>query len=102
MTGIRRSGWLVVLGSGLALTVSQGPLINFTFGVFLKPLTDEFAVGRGTASVALMAGTLCSAFALPVTGYLADRLGPRHVAILASLLVGLLLTLVALLSNSLW
>jgi hypothetical protein len=44
----------VVLGSAMALTVSTGPILQFTFGVFLKPVTDDFGVARGTASLALM------------------------------------------------
>ncbi len=45
---IFRNPWWLVFGSTLALIVGNGPVIVFTFGVFLKPVTDEFGWNRGT------------------------------------------------------
>ena len=36
------AGWLVVFGSTLALVVGNGPIILFTFGVLLQPISAEF------------------------------------------------------------
>jgi MFS family permease len=75
--------WLVVLGSTLALIVGNGPIMQFTFGVFLKPLTAAFGIQRGVASFALTIGLLATALALPVVGRMADRFGPRAVGLAA-------------------
>ena len=59
--------WLIVTGSTLALTVGNGPIMQFTFGVFLKPLTAAFKVDRGTGSLALAIGLLAMGrYAYPV------------------------------------
>jgi MFS family permease len=94
--------WLVVLGSALALTVGNGPIMHFTFGVFLKPITAEFNIDRGLASLALMIGVSATAVALPFAGRLADRLGPRPFGLAAVTLFGLAIIAVGALSRSVW
>ena len=46
--------WWIVLGSTLALIVCNGPVIGFTFGLFLKPVSRSSAgaVGRCRRRVA--------------------------------------------------
>jgi hypothetical protein len=44
-------GWWVVLASGIGLAVCFGPIIVATFGIFLKPLSKEFA---GAARITLV------------------------------------------------
>ncbi len=36
-----RNPWWVVLGSTLGLTVANGPVVFFTLGLFLGPVTSE-------------------------------------------------------------
>jgi cyanate permease len=47
-----------VVGSVLGLIVGNGPILQFTFGLFLGPIAAEFGWERGTISAALM----CYAF----------------------------------------
>ncbi len=94
--------WLVVLGSTLALTVGNGPIMQFTFGVFLKPLTAAFHVERALGSLALTIGLLATAFALPIAGRLADLLGPRKLGLVAVLLFALGVAAAGLFSTSVW
>lgn len=94
--------WLVVAGSTLALTVGNGPIMQFTFGVFLKPLTAAFAVSRGLGSLALTIGLLATALSLPFVGRLADRFGCRRVGLLAVLLFALGVAAAGALSGSVW
>ena len=83
--GVRLSDrpWVVVGGSALALTVGNGPIMQFTFGVFLKPLIATFHVQRGLGSLALTIGLLATALTLPLVGWFADRFGPRRVGLVA-------------------
>ena len=50
------SPWWVVVGSTLGLTVANGPVVFFTFGLFLGPVTSEFGWDRATFSSSLLAG----------------------------------------------
>ena len=47
-----RSRWRIVYGSTLALVVCNGPVALFTFGLFLKPVSQEFGWNRGAMSAA--------------------------------------------------
>lgn len=35
-------GWWIVLVAAIGLFMCFGPIVTFTFGVFLKPLSQEF------------------------------------------------------------
>ncbi len=58
--------WLLPLGSAIALTVGNGPISVFAFGVFIKPLEAEFGWSRASISAGLSLCGLFSALALPV------------------------------------
>lgn len=94
--------WLVVLGSTLALTVGNGPIMQFTFGVFLKPLTEAFGIERGLGSLALTIGLLATALTLPAAGKLADLMGPKRLGLIAVVLFALGVAAAGLLSGSIW
>jgi MFS family permease len=71
--------WSVVVGSTLALVVCNGPVVAFTFGLFLKPISQEFGWNRGTMSAAGAAASLMIAIAVPFAGMLVDRWGARRI-----------------------
>lgn len=89
-----RNPWLLVAGAALGLVVGNGPVMQFTFGVFLQPVAAEFQVGRGTISSALLVGVVATGLCTPVVGRLMDRFGIRTVAL--PLVVGFAASLVAL------
>jgi len=76
-----RSPWWVVAGSVTGLFVCNGPVLNFTFGVFLKPIMADMGWQRGTASFALAFGELLGALTVPLLGLLMDRWTIRRVAL---------------------
>ena len=80
MKGRFRNRWWVVFASALGLLVGNGPIMQFTFGVLLTPVSREFGWNRGTVSSAIVAGLWTTAVATPVFGWLVDRLGIRVVA----------------------
>jgi MFS family permease len=79
--GILANRWWVVVATVLALIVGAGPINVFSFGVFLKPITADLGIGRGTFSVALTAHSTIGALACPVFGWMIDRWGVRPVMI---------------------
>lgn len=76
-----RNPWLLVAGAALGLVVGNGPVMQFTFGVFLQPVAAEFGVGRGTISSALLVGVVATGLCTPVVGRLMDRFGIRAIAL---------------------
>ncbi|MDA1270302.1 MAG: MFS transporter [Chloroflexi bacterium] len=64
-------GWFVVAGCVLvSFGVAGG---QFSFGVFLKPMTEEFGWSRGSLSLAFALTFMISGLLRPLAGYLADR-----------------------------
>lgn len=75
--------WLVVVGSTIALIVGNGPILLFTFGVFLKPIAEETGWSRGTMSLGVAAALTVAGLATPMVGRLIDRWGVKRVTLAA-------------------
>jgi MFS family permease len=95
-------GWWVVLASGVGMAMHFGPIIVATFGVFLKPLSQEFGWNRVQISLAFSLATLGITVALLLVGRLVDRFGARRVILPAVLLFGLSVLSLSFLSGHLW
>ena len=82
MTGERSpryEGWRVVLASSSGVFVGFGSLVVYTFGIFLKPLAEEFSWSREGISAAFGFAAMMIAVASPLLGYLFDRNRPQRV-----------------------
>jgi MFS family permease len=79
MTGLIRNRWWVVFATVCGLVVGAGPINVFTFGVFLKPITEDLGLSRGAFSSALTFHAAIAAVALPLIGWLVDRWGARRI-----------------------
>src|SRR5882762_3302828 len=66
-------GWWIVLVSAIGLAMGYGPIVSFTFGVFFKPLSQEFGWSRSQVSLAFSLSLLVISLVLPVIGRLVDR-----------------------------
>ncbi|MGK6315738.1 MFS transporter [Neorhizobium sp. DT-125] len=97
---VRSGPWLVVLGSTVGLMVSNAPIMVFTFGVFLKPITEEMGWSRGTMSLSITLFAIGSGLITPVVGRLTDRWGVRRVLLLAVTLFAASVAAVSLSSAS--
>jgi MFS family permease len=73
--------WCVVLGAMLGMIVGNSPMMLFTFGLFLKPVTSEFGWNRATFASAIFASQAFGAFSLPLVGKLIDRYGIRRITL---------------------
>lgn len=65
---------------GVALVLFGTAGSRFSFGVFLRPLTEEFDWSRGSLSGALAVAGLATGLLRPVAGSLSDRYDARYVA----------------------
>jgi MFS family permease len=92
----------VVVGAVTGLFVCNGPVLGFTFGVFLKPIMADTGWSRGSVSFALSVGGIFSAVAVPVLGRMMDRWGIRRVALPGIVFYALCLGLIGLSPPVFW
>jgi MFS family permease len=88
--------WWAVAAAAIALVMGNGPVMQFTFGMFIAPLAAEFRAGRDQISLALAIGLCLTGLCMPVAGKLVDRYGARRVTLPAIVLLGALLMTAAL------
>lgn len=92
-------GWWVTIGCSLVVFGVAGG--QFSFGVFMTPMTEEFGWSRGTLSAAFGVTYVISGLMRPLAGYLADRYSPKWVALSGVLIMGWMLALIPRV-DSLW
>lgn len=96
-----RNRWWIVLASASALIVSLGSINIFAFAVFLKPVTEDLGIGRGTFSSGMTLGTVLAALASPIAGRLFDRHGIRSVLLCGIVLFAIATAAMGLLQSEL-
>lgn len=101
MSGRIRNRWLVVVGCFIALMANNGVISLFTFGVFLKPISDDLGWGRATLTSAMFLAGVIAAFVTPVVGKLMDIYGVQRVALPGIVLYALTIGSFSLLQPSL-
>ena len=92
-------GWVIVVIS-IGILVTQG-LAFYSFGVFLKPITEDLVWDRGALSAALSITILVSGGLGIVAGRLSDKYGPRALVTIGGVLTVIAFLLTYLIS-SLW
>ena len=79
MASLFHNRWWIVFATICGLVVGAGPINVFTFGVFLKPITEDLGLSRGAVSAALTFHAAIAAIVLPIIGWLVDRWGARRI-----------------------
>jgi MFS family permease len=79
MTPTGRNPWWLVFGSIFGLAVGVGPVMQFTFSIFLKPVAEALNTDRATLSLGLTIGLVLTGLVTPIVGRLVDRFGIRRV-----------------------
>jgi len=80
-------GWLIVVTMTLVMTMVYGA--SFSFGIFLKPLSEWFGWARTSTSGAYAVSLWTSGLLAVLMGALTDRYGPRIVLAIGGLFGGL-------------
>jgi len=94
-------GWWIVLTSAVGLFWGV-PIAVYSFGVFLRPVMEEFHVGRAAVSLGFTVQLFVAALCTPWTGWLLDRFGARKVILPFTALFGAVLISNRFFSGSLW
>jgi MFS family permease len=76
-------GWYVVLGSFLILSINYGA--RYCFGVFVKPLADEYGWSRSVISLAASINMFVYSACAIAVGRIMDRLAPRWIVTIGAL-----------------
>lgn len=80
-------GWWVLAATFIAMLAAAG--VRSSFGVFVKPIEDEFGTDRTAVSLIASISVLMVGLMQPIVGQLADRFGSRWVIALSLLLSGI-------------
>ncbi len=84
------------------MLVSFASVLVYTFGIFLKPISETFAWNRESVSGAFGIAAMTAAVCAPLTGMLLDRFGPRRVILPAIVIFGAAFASISLLTPHLW
>lgn len=95
-------GWRVAFASATGVFVSFASLLVYTFGIFLKPLTQEYSWSREAVSIAFGIAAMTVAVCSPPLGYLFDRFEPRRIILPCLTIFGCAFASLSLLTPHLW
>ena len=95
-------GWRVAAASAAGVFVSFASLLVYTFGVLLKPMSEEFGWSRESVSAAFGIAAMTVAVCSPGLGYLLDRGRPRRVIVPSLVVFGAAFASLSQLTPSLW
>lgn len=98
----RYDGWRVAAASAVGVFVGFASLLVYTFGIFLKPLAEEFSWSREAVSAAFGIAAMTVAVCSPPLGYLLDRFPPRRIILPCVAVFGCAFASLSLLTPHLW
>jgi MFS family permease len=101
-TNPRYEGWRVAAASSVGVFVGFASLMVYTFGIFLRPVADEFGWSREAVSAAFGIAAMTVAVCSPGLGYLLDRLPPCRVIVPCVAVFGLAFASLSLLTPNIW
>lgn len=98
----RYEGWRVAAAASVGVFVGFSSLFVYTFGVFLKPIADEFAWSREAVSIAFGIAAMTVAVMSPLLGRWLDGGRPRRVIVPSLIVFGSAFASLALLTPRRW
>lgn len=94
------TAWRVAVGAAIGLVVAFGPAMFASFGLYIKPLSEEFGWTRTQLSAILAISSVIGACGTPFLGFALDRFGSRPIILTASVALPAALLLVPVLPAS--
>ncbi len=91
-------GWYVV-GACVLITLYAGGVVHFGFTAVFEPIADEFGWSYAQIALASSLRGIETGLLAPMMGLLVDRLGPRRLIFVGSILMGLGFFLLSRLSS---
>jgi MFS transporter, OFA family, oxalate/formate antiporter len=82
-----RTAWLMLGGAFIAFTVSAA--LMHAYPVYLVAFIEDFGWSRAETSIAYSVSQLVGGVSAPLVGMLVDRLGPRRLLLIGSVLLGI-------------
>src|SRR3954464_9400039 len=93
-------GWWVLSAAAIAMALGSG-LSMSAFGLYVKPLEQEFGWDREQVSLGFSAAVLASGLTAPLIGHWVDLRGARSAILIGSMLAALSYVLLAS-TQTLW
>lgn len=101
-TDLAYEGWRVAGAASVGVFVSFASLLVYTFGVLLKPLTEEFGWSRESVSAAFGIAAMTVAACSPPLGYFLDRIRPTRIIVPCLVVFGVAFASLSLLTPQIW
>ncbi len=79
--------WIMLICGVLVVLIGNG--LRLSFGIFLRPVSLELGIGRGTFGLVIALQALLYGAFQPIAGMLADRYGAVRVITIGALIYGL-------------
>jgi len=95
-------GWWIVAVAIVGQSFGMATLLVYTFGVFVKPLAEEFGSSRASIALAVSLLDVTITFSAPGVGRLVDRHGIRKVIIVSVLALAGCLAALSFVRPPLW
>jgi sugar phosphate permease len=70
-------GWFIVAGAFFVMATNYGA--RYCFGIFLKPMSEEFSLSRSVIALAATINMLVYSFGAVFVGRMLDRIAPRWI-----------------------
>lgn len=93
-------GWRVLAGAFVCAALTVG-FTSYIFGMFLKPVTEEFGISRANFNNGMIAYLIGGGLMAPLVGNLLDRVPARRLFALAGVVFGCTLMLISR-ASALW
>jgi len=91
-------GWWIVLATNIICMVGYGTWL-YSFGVFFKPMADEFGWTRAMTAGAYSLRSIEGGIASPIVGWAVDKFGSRGVIVVGAIVSGLSFVLMPLVNS---
>jgi MFS family permease len=91
-------GWWIVLATNIICMIGYGTWL-YSFGVFFKPMADEFGWTRAMTAGAYSLRSIEGGIASPIVGWAVDKYGSRGVIVVGAIVSGLSFVLMPLIDS---